>query len=642
MWRKLYHTREKERERSRDRSRRPIVGRGPANGRHSPRPQPRRRSSNGIAGATGTVTARSGSSGSSRRKALDSETHALFADDNLDDYADTEDDANSDSLGHIPISSLTDRSGRRVAARGPEFLREDLRVRSTRRDVAENGRGHAGRSSSDGVFKSNDHAFEDGVLVKDWNISEGDTNGGLEWQERMSKIDVWSVGGLLYYMSTGNHPPRDAWAKKSSFLDGKEGRTIPAETKDLVQMCMHRDLKQRVCMRDVKRQIDSVLQGLMFGRGLSLLKTDRKAAFLLLDKAVGFKWAHALDDHEANLGDSASTSLTASHPTKLSSERSVDVTRADQRSLSTTWSLARQKAEPEVIGLNDKTRSGLSCLPLVVVRRVEWEAAARYLRRSEKELLHLRRALVDQRWTKSDVSDGAAAIAYLSERVAEGVTSAQSALGWIYRWGAGGVKKDVQEAMRLWKLAVATKDPEAANGLGLIFHHGRDTIPVDGLRAKMYYEQAVAQGYPAAAVNLGVMLHDGAAGLPVDGLAARRLYELAVAHDDAIAANNLALLLQHGAKGVERDAGAAVRMYEVAIGRGERHHACRNLAELLWNGAEGVPKAKANAVEYFAQAMERGDEGSRRMARGKLRKLVAGGGVERGLAERCWRLVEGG
>ncbi|KAI0567284.1 Sel1-repeat containing protein [Gracilaria domingensis] len=227
----------------------------------------------------------------------------------------------------------------------------------------------------------------------------------------------------------------------------------------------------------------------------------------------------------------------------------------------------------------------------------------------------------------------------------EGVSSAQSALGWVYRWGAGGSLKNVSAAMREWEKAVAASgDPEACNGLGLLYHHGRNDIAVDGERARHYYQIAVDQGYPPAAVNLGVMLHDGAAGLEPDGVAARGLYEIASRHGDAIAANNLGLLLRHGAPGVEIDAPAAVRAYELAIERQERHHACRNLAELLWEGAPGVPPSRANAVEYFGMAISRGDAGSRKAACGSLRQLLQTSlknreHISNALIDKCGRLL---
>ena len=54
-------------------------------------------------------------------------------------------------------------------------------------------------------------------------------------------------------------------------------------------MCVKNNAQKRACMQDVKRQIDSILQGLMFLQGLALIESNREAAFVLLDKAVWIK-----------------------------------------------------------------------------------------------------------------------------------------------------------------------------------------------------------------------------------------------------------------------------------------------------------------------------------------------------------------
>lgn len=627
MWRKMQHNKEKERERERererDRERRAMMSRGVSNGRHSPRPSSRRRSSNGVGAGNGVHTTRSGSGSSTHhRRTFDSETYALFGDDNLVDINDTDEDLNDDaSLGGdsaTPASPKANRPGRSAPAKSPDAFREEVRYRPDRAGM-EVARLRPTRGSSEGVDIGKDASSKRSSDISTTSGTKDSTNNP------QSKIDVWSIGWLLYYMSTRKHPPRDSWARRAA-IDSKEFRSVPPELREIIQMCIERDVAKRACMRDVKRQIDSILQGLMFAKGLALLETEREAGFVLLDKAVGIR-----SPRTRGVARSRAMSTSASLSTEME-----DASRSGTDHMSSR----------QILGLNQKTRLALACLPLPVVRRVEWEAAARYLKRSEEELRRLRKALVNERWGKPDVQNGDAAVKYLQKLADEGVASAQSALGWVYRWGAGGAKKDVAEAIRLWEKAERLGDAEASNGLGLVYHHGREGVPPDGDKARRYYEDAVEMGYVSAAVNLGAMLHNGSAGVAVDGIGARRLYEMAVRGGDAIAANNLGLLLQHGAAEVKRDAGKAVEMYEIAIARGERLHACRNLAELLWDGAEGVPQSRANAVEYFRQAVERGDSVSRKIAREKIRRVLEraeredGEGVERVLLERCWRLLE--
>lgn len=410
MWRKLQAARERERERERDRVRRAVSARGGVTGRSSPRPGRRRSSNGGVHGG--------------RRRAFDSETYALFGDDNLVDLPDADVRPEEDSLGAVG-------------------LRADRRTERPRPD----------RRSADAAPLEQD-------VSKSGDVARPD--------KRLPKADVWSVGWLLYYMSTGRHPPRDAWARRSA-VDLKELCAVPTELREIIQMCVQRDVSKRACMRDVKRQLDRILQGLMFAKGLALLGSEPDAGFVLLDKAVGIRSPARATPPGSMTTDRAGSEPASAHAT---------------------------------LGLNQKTRLALACLPLAVVRRVEWEAAGRYLKRTEDELGALRRALVNERWAKGDVRNGEAAVGYLERRAEEGVGAAQSALGWVLRWGAGGAGKDVGGAVRLWERAVQLGDAEALNGLGLAFHHGVEGISVDGGRAQGYYERAVEMGYVLSLIHI--------------------------------------------------------------------------------------------------------------------------------------------
>lgn len=512
------------------------------------------------------------------RQTPDSETYALFGGDDLDDFRMVDVDhceVETDSLVEVELDN-TGVCGRTRAKSEVSF--ED-------RDSHHTWDGYS-------KLRHGNHGVSHGAMVASMKETskycESDQGKG---SEAVGKIDVWSIGWLLFYMCTEQHPGRDVWARRCAITEHELG-SLPVECRDIVKMCVERDIYKRPRLRDVKRVVDSRLQALMFMKGIRLLGNDRRSAFMLLDKAVG---------------------IQAISPESESNEKVV-------------WNSSEvgdSKCE-EVIGLNENTRAALAALPLVIVRRVEWEAAGLYFSLSEEEMQTLRRTLIRYKWSKGDVADGASAVRYLERHCSDGVSSAQSALGWVYRWGGGGIRKDVKRAMELWEKAVDSgKDAEACNGLGLLYHHGRGDVKVDGRRAQEYYEMSVDQGYPAAAVNLGVLLHDGAGGVTADGVAARKLYEMACRAGDGIAANNLGLLLHHGARGVDVNGAEARTAYEMAIVRNEQHHACRNLGELLWNGAQGVERDRQLAVDYFAMAMSRGDSSSRAMAMSRLRRLSA-------------------
>lgn len=509
------------------------------------------------------------------RQTPDSETYALFGGDDLDDFRLTDMDncdVESDSLVEVEMdgTGVCDR----VRARSEEIL--------------EDGDSHTWDGYSK-LGQGNHNVVHGAVQTTTKSSSNYGETGHGEGIDIVGRIDVWSIGWLLYYMCTEQHPGRDVWARRYALTE-HEVHSLPVESRDIVKMCIERDIRKRPRLRDVKRVVDSRLQALMFMKGIHLLGSDRRSAFMLLDKAVG---------------------IQAVSPESDNSEKVM-------------WNSSEvgESKNGEVIGLNENTRAALAALPLVVVRRVEWEAAGLYFSLSEGEMQALRRTLIRYKWSKGDILDGTSAVRYLERHCSDGVSSAQSALGWVYRWGGGGVRKDVKRAIELWEKAVESgKDAEACNGLGLLYHHGRGNVKVDGKRAQEYYEMSVGQGYPAAAVNLGVLLHDGAGGVAADGVAARKLYEMACRAGDGIAANNLGLLLHYGAKGVDVDGGEARAAYEMAIVRNEQHHACRNLGELLWNGSQGVERDRQLAVDYFAMAMSRGDSSSRAMAVSRLRQL---------------------
>jgi TPR repeat protein/serine/threonine protein kinase len=481
-------------------------------------------------------------------------------------------------------------------------------------------------------------ATSTGSLSRTRSLNQAGLNSGVDegvTADMLAKVDVWSVGWLLYYMATGRHPECALPPSVAAFgnfdgdNDGEEQaklaeavdadlRHSSASVRDIVRMCLVYNPAHRAGLREVKGKITALLESMVFARGVFLLEQSTAAAMAMMDKAVAIRapkselYRDYRDRHvEADFNPAGLVCMREAGSPSPAGELHQAGRRKNSRTLA--------------IGTNGCTHRGLAALPLVVVRRVEWEAMARSQHMTDADLAAVRGALVNHVWCKADVKDGPAAIKYLTRRDAEtigGNVAAKSALGWIYRWGAGNAEKDVPKALALWEAAVSAGDAEAANGLGLLYHHGRPGVETDGERARQHYQRAAESGYSAAAVNLGVMLHDGAAGVEMDGVGARTCYEMASAMGDGVAANNLGLLYQFGAPGVRVDGLAALRHYELAIVRGERNHARRNIGELLWDGAPGVPRDPEAAVQNFIIGLLEGDDIAKSAAKRKLKTLL--------------------
>lgn len=452
--------------------------------------------------------------------------------------------------------------------------------------------------------------------------------------DSLAKVDIWSMGWIMYYMVTGKHPDLDVTfdrmkaatcevdGKEQSILDEKMEKELahaqPA-IRSIVEMCAVYNPEKRATLRELKEALLSLFEAMVFVKGVSLVESSHSHGMAMMDRAVGIKAP------KSDLYRDVRDRKEKRHINGVGLKCFRQEGHTDEGDALMNCQIMSKKASSEAIGTKDLTYKGLHSLPLVIVRRVEWEAMAKAQLMSECEVAVVKRALVSHMWSKSDVKDGPAAIKYLVRRDEEtggGNGAAKSALGWIYRWGAGGADKNMELAVKLWQEAMFLGDAEAVNGLVLLYHHGRPNIVADGRAARGFYDKAIEWGYAAAAVNVGVMLHDGAAGVVMDGIGARKYYERANDVGDGVAANNLGLLYQFGAPGVEVDGSIALRHYEVSIVRGERNHGRRNLGELLWEGAPGVERDCEAAVQNLVVAATEGDAIAIRLAKKKLKKVV--------------------
>lgn len=509
-------------------------------------------------------------------------------------------------------------------------------------EAAAAGRGSDQKADQKDSKQQKEEGSENADEIKTRSMNQAGLNTGVKegtTRDALEKVDIWSVGWIMYYLITGKHPevrvPSSMLESGKLVSDDKEQEALsaklsadlsmaPRKIREIVLMCTYYDPERRATLRDVSKAITAVFESMVFLKGLSLLQNSTSDGMAMMDKACGIKApkSELYRDHRER------TEKPAVNPIGLvCMKEHGDGLAPDEDDDDALWNyhIAATAKSRDSFGTRAVTYRGLAALPLVVVRRVEWEAMAKSEGASKKDLAIVRRTLVNHVWSKSDVKDGQAAVDYLIARDNDtegGNAAAKSALGWIYRWGSGSLQKDVAKAISLWEEAYKMGDAEAVNGLGLLYHHGRAGLEANGALAEMYYKKAVEYEYAAAAVNLGVMYHDGAANLKIDGVGSQQYYSLASSLGDAVAANNLGLLYQFGAPGIDVDGVAALRHYELAIVRGERNHARRNLGELLWDGAPGVPRNPEAAVQNFVIALLEGDDMAKNTVQAKLTTLL--------------------
>ena len=208
--------------------------------------------------------------------------------------------------------------------------------------------------------------------------------------------------------------------------------------------------------------------------------------------------------------------------------------------------------------------------------------------------------------------------------VENGDAHAQSILGYMYSIGEG-VEKDLMEAIRLYGLAAEQGDAGAQNNLGLMCEHGQG-IMKDIEEAVRLYKLAVEQGESVAQYNLARMIYEGE-GVEQDIEEAVRLFTLAAEQGSADAQTRLAHMYEKGI-GVEQDIVEAVRFYKLASNQGNAY--AQSSLGYLYEKGIGVEQDMMEAVRLYTLASEQGDA----YAQGSLGYMYSKGEVvEKNLAE---------
>ena len=207
---------------------------------------------------------------------------------------------------------------------------------------------------------------------------------------------------------------------------------------------------------------------------------------------------------------------------------------------------------------------------------------------------------------------------------------AMTLIGELYAQGLG-VRLDLAEAARWYRLAANLGNREAQFALGMLNLQGRG-LSRDRAIARALLAAAAAQGHSGAHYNLGIMALEGEAGQsPPDFAAAAVSFQKSVELGDPDASYSLAILYREG-KGVIVNPARAAEL--LAIAAREKNPAAQvELAVMLFNGDEpaqgdkpartgsGIPKDEAAAAKLFIAAAVRGNA----IAQNRAARLLASG-----------------
>jgi hypothetical protein len=188
------------------------------------------------------------------------------------------------------------------------------------------------------------------------------------------------------------------------------------------------------------------------------------------------------------------------------------------------------------------------------------------------------------------------ALQKLLDAADQGVASAQTNLGFMYKNGYGGVKQNYKQAAAWFQKAADQGD---ATALGVMYANGYG-VKQDYKQAAAWYQKAADQGVAAAQNNLGVMYQNGD-GVNKDYKQAVAWYEKAADQGDAAAQNNLGVMYKNG-YGVNKDYKQAAAWFQKAADQGVA--AAQNNLGVMYQNGDGVNKDYKQAVAWYQKAAD--------------------------------------
>ena len=175
-----------------------------------------------------------------------------------------------------------------------------------------------------------------------------------------------------------------------------------------------------------------------------------------------------------------------------------------------------------------------------------------------------------------------------------------------YQWGDGGLPKDYEKALDLFKQAAAKGHKKSMTDIGWMNENGFGT-PKNIKRAFEWYKKAADLGESMALNNLGWMYTQGKA-TKIDYNKAVRLYRRSVALGEPLAMTNLGWMYETG-KGVKQDNKQAFSYYQRAADAGD----LQGLHNTGWMHAAGLgtkPNPQKGATAVY-KALRKGNKFSR-------------------------------
>ena len=203
-------------------------------------------------------------------------------------------------------------------------------------------------------------------------------------------------------------------------------------------------------------------------------------------------------------------------------------------------------------------------------------------------------------------------VAALRELAETGDARAQTELGERYEEGRGGVVRDYDAALALYRRSADQGNARGQANLGAMYANGTG-VSRDDEAAVMWWRLALTQGAARAQNGLGVMYRDGR-GVSRDYGEAVRWFRLAAEQGNARGQNNLGRMYATG-RGVRTDEAEAVRWYRRSADQG--HARGQNNLGWMYERGRGVRRDRVEAIRWYRLAAAQGDQ----LAQENLRRL---------------------